>query len=93
MYGIPTITMDYSIDPQIFDINDFKYRLDMSEEKNLYWLKKMIVSAYRKSGISGKLADAIAVRNASELIARSKTPGLAEAASLTSESQCLQPLI
>lgn len=68
MFGIPTMTTDYTNDPEIFDPKKFQVNPDLSREKNLYYLHKAIVTAYRKAKIPRKVANEVAERNANNIL-------------------------
>ena len=89
MYGIPTLVTDYSNDPSIFDPNDkdqFKIDLEASRDKNLYYLQKAMVAAYRKAGVPNKTAKEVAVRSGSNILDALLNPSAAEETSETVES-------
>lgn len=68
MFGIPTMTTDYTNDTGIFDPKNFQVDPSLSREKNLYYLHKAIVSAYRTAKIPRKVANEVAERNANIIL-------------------------
>ena len=74
MYGIPTIQLDYSNNPEIFDPDAFKFDPTAPREKTLYSLRKAIVAAYRKAGVSNKQAEELATRTAEQVLEQLLNP-------------------
>lgn len=72
-YGIPTVTVDYTNDTNIFDPDNkdhFQVDFSASRESNLYKLNKAIISAYRKSKLPVQVAREVAARNATQILDR-----------------------
>lgn len=71
MFGIPTTTLDYSMPEEMttkFEA-DFEYDPSLSDEKNIYRLRKQIISACKKAGYSNKDAEGVATRNVLQVLA------------------------
>lgn len=70
-YGIPTVTVDYTNDTNIFDPNNkdhFQINQLANRESNLYRLNKAIISAYRKAKLPVQVARQVAARNATQIL-------------------------
>lgn len=71
MYGIPTVTVDYTNDTAIFDPNDkdqFQVDPSLGRENNVYRLSKTIIAVYRKAGLPVRVGKEVAARNATQII-------------------------
>lgn len=71
MFGIPTLVTDYSNDVKVFDPNNeeqFKVDPTATREKNLYYLRKAMVKAYRAAGLPVRVANEVTDRNAVEIL-------------------------
>jgi hypothetical protein len=63
MFGIPSTSFDYTIDPEIFDVDDFEYDPTQDDEKNIFRLRKQIIAAYREAKFTNREAEQVATRN------------------------------
>lgn len=68
MYGIPTLEFDYANNPAIFDPSTYEIDPNQSIDQNRYRLRKAMLAAYKKSGISNRVAYDVISRNIDQVL-------------------------